>query len=56
MSEMVDLSKDDWPDDGPELAQNCNRVLLMHRGRLAGELSGEAVTDDGIAARLKGLT
>ncbi len=43
-------------DDGPELAQNCNRVLLMHRGRLAGELSGEALSDEGIAARLKGLT
>ena len=28
-------------DDVPELAANCNRILLMHRGRLVAELPGE---------------
>lgn len=43
-------------DDGPELAQNCNRVLLMHRGRLVDELSGPSLTEERLASRLKGLT
>jgi simple sugar transport system ATP-binding protein len=43
-------------DDGPELAQNCNRVLLMHRGRLLDELSGEGLSDEAITARLRGVT
>ena len=29
-------------DDLPELAGNCNRVLVMHRGRLVAEQPGEA--------------
>ena len=29
-------------DDVPELAGNCNRVLVMHRGRLVAEQPGEA--------------
>ena len=28
-------------DDLPELAANCNRILLMHRGRLVAELPGD---------------
>ncbi len=28
-------------DDLPELAANCNRILLMHRGRLVAEQPGE---------------
>jgi simple sugar transport system ATP-binding protein len=43
-------------DDGPELAQNCNRVLLMHRGRLVDELSSDALSEEALADRLKGLT
>jgi simple sugar transport system ATP-binding protein len=43
-------------DDTPELAQNCNRVLLMHRGRIVGELAGEALTDDALTTRLRSLT
>ncbi len=31
-------------DDLPELAANCNRILLMHRGRLAAELPGHGGT------------
>ncbi len=42
-------------DDGPELAENCSRVLLVHRGRLAGELSGDALTDAAITDRLRAL-
>jgi simple sugar transport system ATP-binding protein len=43
-------------DDTPELAQNCNRVLVMHRGRIVEELAGEALTDDALTVRLRGLT
>ncbi len=43
-------------DDGPELAQNCNRVLLMHRGRLVDEVAGEALSDAEITARLRRLS
>jgi len=42
-------------DDGPELAENCGRVLLVHRGRLAGVLEGDALTDAGITDRLRAL-
>ena len=42
-------------DDGPELAEHCHRVLLMHRGRLAGMLEGDAVTDAAITARLRAM-
>jgi simple sugar transport system ATP-binding protein len=43
-------------DDGPELAQNCNRVLLMHRGRLVRELSGDGLSDEAITAGLRSFT
>ncbi len=42
-------------DDGPELAENCARVLLVHRGRLAGALEGEALTDPAITDHLRAL-
>ncbi len=42
-------------DDGPELAENCGRVLLVHRGRLAGALEGEALNDAAITDRLRAL-
>ena len=31
-------------DDLPELAANCNRILVMHRGRLVAELPGHGGT------------
>lgn len=37
-------------DDVPELVANCNRVLTMHEGRLTGELSGAALTEDAVSA------
>lgn len=42
-------------DDGPELAENCGRVLLVHRGRLTGVLEGDALTDAAITDRLRVL-
>ena len=42
-------------DDGPELAENCGRVLLVHRGRLTGALEGDALTDATITDRLREL-
>ncbi|MBB5704348.1 simple sugar transport system ATP-binding protein [Ochrobactrum daejeonense] len=42
-------------DDVPELVQNCNRVLVMHRGRFVDELSGETMTEDAVNDRLKTL-
>lgn len=35
-------------DDLPELASNCNRVLCMADGRITGELSGPALTEDAL--------
>lgn len=42
-------------DDVPELIQNCNRVLVMHRGRFVDELSGAAMNEDAVNDRLKAL-
>lgn len=42
-------------DDVPELVQNCNRVLVMHRGRFVDELTGESMTEDAVNDRLKTL-
>jgi simple sugar transport system ATP-binding protein len=39
-------------DDLPELAANCNRILVMHQGRLVDELSGADCDADSIARRL----
>ncbi|QRG68325.1 sugar ABC transporter ATP-binding protein [Brevibacillus choshinensis] len=33
-------------DDLPELRQNCNRVLVMKRGRLVGEIAGKSLTQE----------
>lgn len=40
-------------DDLPELVQNCNRVVHMQRGRLTGELSGDALTEDAVGDKLR---
>jgi simple sugar transport system ATP-binding protein len=45
-------------DDLPELAGNCNRILLMHRGRLVEELGGHepvAQRERELSERLKAL-
>jgi simple sugar transport system ATP-binding protein len=39
-------------DDLPELAGNCNRILVMHQGRLVDELSGADCDAETIAGRL----
>jgi simple sugar transport system ATP-binding protein len=39
-------------DDLPELANNCNRILVMHQGRIVDELSGADSDGDAIARRL----
>jgi simple sugar transport system ATP-binding protein len=43
-------------DDGPELVQNCNRILVMHRGRIVDELAGDATTESALGERLRGLS
>lgn len=39
-------------DDLPELAANCNRVLCMSEGRILGELSGDALSEEALDAAL----
>jgi simple sugar transport system ATP-binding protein len=39
-------------DDPPELAANCNRILVMHQGRVVDEFSGGECDGDTIARRL----
>jgi simple sugar transport system ATP-binding protein len=41
-------------DDLPELVQNCNRVLVMEKGRVAGEMQGEQITDTSLTQALSG--
>ncbi|WP_319528835.1 sugar ABC transporter ATP-binding protein [uncultured Cohaesibacter sp.] len=43
-------------DDVLELAQNCSRVVLMHRGRFVEELEGDAILEDVISNKLKSFT
>lgn len=42
-------------DDIPELLQNCNRILLMHKGRISDELLGEQCNEDELTERLNAL-
>lgn len=42
-------------DDVPELVQNCNRVLVMHRGRFVDEIASEKLNEDAVNDRLKAL-
>lgn len=41
-----------FSDDIPELTQVCNRVLIMHAGRIREQLSGDELDDDRIASLL----
>lgn len=43
-------------DDVPELVQNCNRIVLMHRGRFVGEVESAATSEDQISDMLKTFT
>lgn len=40
-------------DDVPELIQNCNRIVMMHRGRFVEELVATQTSEDEINAKLK---
>jgi simple sugar transport system ATP-binding protein len=42
-------------DDIPELVQNCNRIVMMHKGRFVEELAAARTSEDDINARLKAL-
>ncbi|MCK0198164.1 sugar ABC transporter ATP-binding protein [Ancylobacter sp. 6x-1] len=42
-------------DDVPELLQNCNRILLMHRGAIEADLDPRGLEEDDIHTRLKTL-
>ncbi len=42
-------------DDIPELVQNCNRVLVMHKGRMVREVAGEQLSENGLIEILNGL-
>lgn len=42
-------------DDVPELTGNCNRVHVMHEGRMVATFSGDDMTDDNINDSLKAL-
>jgi simple sugar transport system ATP-binding protein len=42
-------------DDLPELVQNCNRVVMLHRGRLAGTFAAPALSEEGLAEQLRAL-
>ncbi len=42
-------------DDLPELAESCQRVLMMHQGRIAHKLIGDAWNDATLATQLNEL-
>jgi simple sugar transport system ATP-binding protein len=42
-------------DDLPELVDNCNRILMLHRGRLVAELEAHATSEADLSARLGAL-
>jgi simple sugar transport system ATP-binding protein len=42
-------------DDVPELVQNCNRILLMHRGRLVDDVQTSATSEDEVSGKLRSL-
>jgi simple sugar transport system ATP-binding protein len=40
-------------DDVPELIHNCNRIVMMHKGRFVEELVTAQTSEDEINAKLK---
>lgn len=41
-------------DDIPEVIQNCNRILLMKKGRIVEEFPGEAITEEELTSKMIG--
>lgn len=41
-------------DDIPELLQNCNRILLMRKGRIVEEFTADQVSENELAQKLTG--
>jgi simple sugar transport system ATP-binding protein len=39
-------------DDIPEVLNNCNRILIMRRGRIVGEFGGKSLTEDLLTQKL----
>ncbi|MDK2799343.1 MAG: simple sugar transport system ATP-binding protein [Clostridiales bacterium] len=39
-------------DDIPELLHNCNRILIMRKGRIVGEFGGKSITEKELAHQL----
>ena len=39
-------------DDIPEVLNNCNRVLIMRKGRIVGEFGGKSLTEDMLNQKL----
>lgn len=42
-------------DDVPELVQNCNRILIMHRGNIVEEIPAATTTEAAVSDRLRTL-
>ena len=42
-------------DDIPELLHNCNRILIMHKGKFVDELRNERCNEDELTRQLKAL-
>ena len=40
-------------DDVPELVQNCNRILVMHRGRMVDEIAASGTSEAAVSERLR---
>lgn len=43
-------------DDVLELVQNCNRIVLMHRGRFVEEVNSAATSEEQVSDMLKTFT
>ncbi len=39
-------------DDIPEVLNNCNRILIMRKGRIVGEFGGKSLTEELLAQKL----
>ena len=39
-------------DDIPEILQNCNRILIMHRGRIIDEVLGKDTTEEDMLVKI----
>ena len=42
-------------DDIPELVHNCNRIIMMHKGRFTQELDSTEITEEHVSDILKGF-